>query len=71
MFEMKCKWCGKTMVFQTPTDRRKFCSRQCFLLDRQKAYTMEDDASVVLPPLESICDEVIFGRLKDYITKEC
>lgn len=45
------------MVFATPTDRRKFCSRQCFLLDRQKAYTVEDDANVVLPPLESLSDE--------------
>lgn len=57
MIEKDCAWCGKTMVFQSPTDRRKFCSRQCFLLDMQKAYTMEDDANVVMPPLESISDE--------------
>lgn len=57
MIETKCKWCEKPMVFQTPTDRRKFCSRQCFLLDRQRAYTVEDDANVVMPPLEHINDE--------------
>ncbi len=57
MIQVKCKWCGKPMLIQSLTDRRKFCSRQCFLLDRQKAYTMEDDANVVLPPLEEICDE--------------
>ena len=57
MFESKCKWCGKTMTYQSPTDWRKFCSRQCFLLDRQKAYTIEDDANVVMPPLEHITDE--------------
>lgn len=57
MFEKDCAWCGKTMVFQNPSERRKFCSRRCFLLDRQKAYTMEDNVGVVLPPLESISDE--------------
>lgn len=57
MIEVKCKECGKPMLIQSLTDRRKFCSRQCFLLDRQRAYTVEDDANVVLPPLEEICDE--------------
>lgn len=56
MIETKCKWCGKPMVFQHPSEKRKFCSRQCFLLDRQKAYTVEDGGPE-LPPLESICDE--------------
>lgn len=56
MIEMKCRWCEKPMVFQSPADRRKFCSRQCFLLDRQKAYTIEDNVEVVMPPLERICD---------------
>lgn len=57
MIQVKCKWCGKPMLIQSLTDRRKFCSRQCFLLDRQKAYTVEDDVNVVMPPLEHICDE--------------
>ena len=57
MIEVKCKECGKPMLIQSLTDRRKFCSRQCFLLDRQRAYTVEDDANVVMPPLEEICDE--------------
>jgi hypothetical protein len=45
------------MEIKTLTDRRKFCSRQCFLLDRQRAYTVEDDEGVVMPPLEGITDE--------------
>lgn len=57
MIERNCKWCNKPMVFQNFSEVRKFCSRQCFLLDRQKAYTIEDDACVVLPPLEHITDE--------------
>ena len=57
MIETKCKWCEKPMVFQTPTDRRKFCSRQCFRAYREKMYTTEDDANVVMPPLEDITDE--------------
>lgn len=57
MIQVKCKECGKPMLIQCLTDRRKFCSRQCFLLDRQKLNTVEDDAGVVMPPLERICDE--------------
>ena len=57
MIEVKCKECGKPMVIHTLTDRRKFCSRQCFLLDRSRAYTVEDDEGVVMPPLEHITDE--------------
>lgn len=57
MIQVKCKECGKPMLIQCLTDRRKFCSLQCFLLDRQRAYTVEDDANVVMPPLEHICDE--------------
>lgn len=56
MIERQCAWCGKQMAFQTYTDMRKFCSRQCFLLDRQKAYTMED-ANVDVPMLEELSDE--------------
>ena len=56
-FATECKWCGKPMEFQNLTHKPKFCSRQCFLLDRQSAYTVEDDENVVMPPLEHICDE--------------
>ena len=57
MIEVKCKECGKPMLIRSLTDRRKFCSRPCFLIDRQRAYTIEDDAGVVMPPLEHITDE--------------
>lgn len=57
MIQVKCKECGKPMLIQCLTDRRKFCSRKCFQMDRQRAYTAEDDETVVLPPLEHICDE--------------
>ena len=57
MIEVTCKQCEKPMVFQHSSEVRKFCSRQCFLLDRQAAYTVEDDVNVVLPPLEHISDE--------------
>lgn len=57
MIEAKCKRCGKVMLFNTPSERRKFCSRQCFREQREEDYTIEDDVQVVLPPLESICDE--------------
>ena len=57
MIKVKCKECGKPMLIRCLTDRRKFCSRPCFLLDRQRAYTIEDDAGVVMPPLEHITDE--------------
>lgn len=55
MFEGKCRWCGKPML-KSSAGRPKFCSRQCFLTDRQKAYTIEDGGPE-MPPLESICDE--------------
>lgn len=45
------------MLIQSLTDRRKFCSRQCFQQDRARAYTVEDDEGVVMSPLEHICDE--------------
>lgn len=57
MIEKECRWCKKPMQFNNHSEVRKFCSRQCFLMDRQKAYTVEDDEGVVMPPLESICDE--------------
>lgn len=57
MIQVKCKECGKPMLIQSLTDRRKFCSRQCFQQDRARAYTVEDDEGVVMPPLEHICDE--------------
>lgn len=57
MIEVKCKWCEKPMLIQSLTDRRKFCSRKCFQLDRAKAYTIEDNVEVVMPPLEEITDE--------------
>ena len=57
MIEVKCKECGKPMLIRSLTDRRKFCSRPCFLLDRQREYTVQDDAGVVMPPLEHITDE--------------
>lgn len=57
MIEVKCKECGKRMLIRCLTDRRKFCSRKCFLLDRQRAYTVQDDEDVVMPPLEHITDE--------------
>jgi len=57
MIQVKCKECGKPMLIQCLTDRRKFCSRQCFQKDRARAYTVEDDEGVVLPPLEHITDE--------------
>lgn len=57
MIEVKCKRCGKTMIFQHPSEKRNFCGRQCFREDRAEKYTTEDDANVVLPPLENISDE--------------
>ena len=54
------------------TEVRKFCSRQCFREQREEDYTKEDESAVVLPPLESICDqgfvalvEAIVGQAKD------
>lgn len=57
MIQVKCKECGKPMLIRSLTDRRKFCSRKCFQMDRQRAYTVEDDEGVVMPPLEHITDE--------------
>lgn len=57
MIEVKCKQCGKLMIFQHPSEKRNFCGRQCFRENRMEKYTTEDDANVVLPPLENICDE--------------
>lgn len=57
MIEGKCKRCGKVMLFNNPSERRKFCSRQCFREQREEDYTKEDDVQVVLPPLEAICDQ--------------
>ena len=57
MIEVKCKRCGKLMIFQHPSEKRRFCSRQCFREQRQEDYTIEDNVEIVLPPLESICDE--------------
>ncbi len=72
MIEMKCKWCEKPMVFQKRSDVRKFCSRQCFRMHREKTYTVEDNIEVELPPLENISDEgfttlvmVIVAQAKD------
>ena len=56
MIQVKCKECGKPMLIQCLTDRRKFCSRQCFQQDRARAYTVEDGGPE-MSPLESICDE--------------
>lgn len=57
MIQVKCKRCGKPMLIQSLTDRRKFCSRQCSRENRMEMYTTEDDANVVMPPLENISDE--------------
>ncbi len=72
MIEGKCKRCGKVMLFNNYAERRKFCCRKCFREQREEDYTKEDDAQVVLPPLESICDqgfialvEAIVGQARD------
>ena len=56
MIERECKWCKKPMRFNTPSEVRKFCSRQCFRAHREKAYTIEDGGPE-MPPLEQITDE--------------
>ena len=72
MIEGKCKRCGKVMLFNNRAEMRKFCSRRCFREQREEDYTKEDDVEVVLPPLESICDqgfivlvEAIVGQARD------
>lgn len=57
MIEVECKRCGKLMLFQHPSEKRNFCGRQCFREHRMEQFTTEDDANVVLPPLENISDE--------------
>ena len=56
MIETKCKWCEKPMQFGNPSERVKFCSRQCFRAYREKKYTLEDSGPE-MPPLEDISDE--------------
>lgn len=57
MIEMKCKWCGKTMRFRLRSDVRKFCSRQCSRANKIRKLTTEDDANVIMPPLEHLTDD--------------
>ena len=57
MIEMQCKWCGKTMKFRQRIDVRKFCSRQCSRANKIRKMTAEDDANVIMPPLEHLTDD--------------